>query len=892
MKWRDQVITPAEDAALTVSLAFLANRLLETDTVAWAMGLGQADKAKKLAVLRILAYPPKPIGEPWLSAWRLIEQQWDQSNQPTPGEAHALKRRITTGETSGALIAEVTDLLTPRIKLGPGGALAEKRRRAPKNIADLVAVQFDGERLVKPNDLGIAQISDLRFLMQLIDSLSQKLNGILSLASRLEWDTGAGLWQLGSLNRVYATAGNDDADEYGRGIASLVKTLDALLHRLSNLSPRQAQSIAALWEVADDSIHLRLWASAARSRSILSGDIVGARLRQLPPKAFWDLHHFPEIAEARAVRFGDFTQRDQRAIAQRLMRLPPAAMWRNHSRSAEELKHAREYWAVRELRRIQVAGFDLPARAASWLQQQANNFPELMGPIDQDEGFLTGPKAHFVSRKPDAQFDDLVGTERLESLEQQLKRARLHWDEDPAESAAAWITDGSNASQLLEDFEAAASNGLSYPNVWDRFGWSHLSVPDATQIKHGEILRVLRLLPQLNDKTRAVAIDGLTYWLSRAADADPEAPGLVRAWFAYWPDAVEATNRSKPSDRIDVEFEGLKAAPQEVPDIDTLNNPAGRMVGVFFSYLQAQKPPIFRLKSTARRMRSAIIAATGHAAIVATRRFVEAIQYFRYHDKKWTDAVLLPPLREESSHAVMLWRGLARRALHRDTLSVLSDEVINRISDSRLDRNSRSNLLFSVIVETLHSLRVKKKSSIAAAKIQQLLRNVDDETRASGASAVRRFVSDLAKPARGKRGATRESLFRRSAKPFLMNIWPQERSLTTPGVAKSFSDLPATSGEAFSEAVGVIERFLVPFDCWSLLDYGLYGDGEDGPRLNMINTPEKARALLQLLHQTVGTADGAVVPHDIGAALNRIREIDEGLSAAPTFRRLAAVARL
>ena len=125
-----------------------------------------------------------------------------------------------------------------------------------------------------------------------------------------------------------------------------------------------------------------------------------------------------------------------------------------------------------------------------------------------------------------------------------------------------------------------------------------------------------------------------------------------------------------------------------------------------------------------------------------------------------------------------------------------------------------------------------------------------------------------------------------------MNIWPQERSLTTPGVAKSFSDLPATSGEAFSEAVGVIERFLVPFDCWSLLDYGLYGDGEDGPRLNMINTPEKARALLQLLHQTVGTADGAVVPHDIGAALNRIREIDEGLSAAPTFRRLAAVARL
>ena len=32
----------------------------------------------------------------------------------------------------------------------------------------------------------------------------------------------------------------------------------------------------------------------------------------------------------------------------------------------------------------------------------------------------------------------------------------------------------------------------------------------------------------------------------------------------------------------------------------------------------------------------------------------------------------------------------------------------------------------------------------------------------------------------------------------------------TPGVSGAFADLPATSGEAFAEAVDRIERFLVP----------------------------------------------------------------------------------
>ncbi len=95
-----------------------------------------------------------------------------------------------------------------------------------------------------------------------------------------------------------------------------------------------------------------------------------------------------------------------------------------------------------------------------------------------------------------------------------------------------------------------------------------------------------------------------------------------------------------------------------------------------------------------------------------------------------------------------------------------------------------------------------------------------------------------------------------AARPFLERVWPQERSLATPGVARAFADLPATCGEAFAEAVDAIERFLVPFDCWSMSDYGLFGEeeGNGEAKLSQINDQQKAEAFLRLLDRTIGTA--------------------------------------
>lgn len=141
--------------------------------------------------------------------------------------------------------------------------------------------------------------------------------------------------------------------------------------------------------------------------------------------------------------------------------------------------------------------------------------------------------------------------------------------------------------------------------------------------------------------------------------------------------------------------------------------------------------------------------------------------------------------------------------------------------------------------------------------------------------------------------ATSEQHFISAAKPFLQEVWPQERSLTTQGISRAFAELPAVSQEAFVEAMQIIERFLVPFDCWSLIDYGLYGNviGIGENKLSIIDSLQKAEAFLRLLDLTIGTAEWSVIPHDLSEALDQIRKVAPKLEQNETFRRLATAAR-
>ena len=181
-----------------------------------------------------------------------------------------------------------------------------------------------------------------------------------------------------------------------------------------------------------------------------------------------------------------------------------------------------------------------------------------------------------------------------------------------------------------------------------------------------------------------------------------------------------------------------------------------------------------------------------------------------------------------------------------------------------------------------------------------MLRTLDDEVRASAANAIQQFIVQLSHqaPAEGSsEGVERKvsesaaALFRSAAAPFLREVWPQERSLATPGVSGALADLPAASGNAFVEAVDTIARFLVPFECWSTINFGLYGEDGTRKKLAMIDDAGKARAFLRLLDLTVGTSEGSVIPYDLSSALDQISATSPSLTNSAEYHRLAAAAR-
>lgn len=904
-------LDPQDRETCRTVIAFLNKRLAEQGTIDWALRLDLGQRVERIAVEELLTGPgARDLAEPWASAWRLIEESWSapQSEDRDGTTIYGIQRRLQAGDRSGAAVAAIVDLVAPRLKVEPIDEWRWnyiKKPRRPKTVEHILSASLTSGELIDLNVLELAKLDDIDFLISLANSLEAAVCRGLDIARRLGWDGSRLFVGLGLVNRVYYTQptrrGSEDGepDAYHRGIAPSVKLLHAVVARVAEVQPVAAQSSVRRWQADGSSVFVRLWSAMARSSDLVTPDVVASFLKSLEDRLFWNLHTFPEIAELRAARFGEFDRSSQNQIANRLRKGPPRNHWPKKTDKAK-VANARLYWAARELRRIEVAGGKLPIGAKNWLDGRQEQFADLPQ-MTVDTGFPEGARAMWISPKPDSRYDDLQGVARLQTLEAALATSRGGWDDDPAERANDWINQQGSAEKVLADFETTNNGGDDFPRVWNRFGWAHgprqqdgQEAQDTDQIE--EAGRVLGLLNQLSDVTLSSAIEGVCTWLDAWKNHAVGLPLAFPIWLRLWPIAIEATNR-RPEEHNNEELTVIADAEDNENDRHgsaALDTPAGKLTGFFFAawrtHVGPQKP--FHEGSELRQMRDTLIATDGRSGLLVRYRLIEYLPYFLHADPVWAQEHLVTPLLKHDGDALALWRAVARRTHFNKVLEIIGSAMAERANDRRLGRETRRRLVFSLVIESLHAFREGRQPAVPNQRIQQMLRTLDDEVRASAANAVQVFVRDLSnKLPPDEFSSTRDGLFRNAAAPFLREVWPQERSLATPGVSGALADLPAASGEAFAEAVDMIARFLVPFECWSMLDYGLYGDEDEAKKLAIISDEAKARALLKLLDLTVGTSEGAVIPHDLTDALDQILKVDPALSTSPVFRRLATAAR-
>ena len=892
-------LTEHDRGIFRASLAFLSGRMEERATIEWALKLKSNDSAKRVAVLEIINNPQIRLSEPWRTAWRLIEEFWANPPVESPGfmEVYNIQRRIRAGDRTGALIALIAKHVMPRLRIEEISDFQLQFRTLPKHprrVSDLLSATLTSGDVIDPEKSAIVSTAEETFLVSLANSLDSCVTAGIDIARRIGWDGTGGTWQLGSLNRVYFVRpaerpqGDHEPDEFHRGIAPSVKLLHAVVSRLADVDIAKAAEFVRRWKITGSAVHLRLWATFAQNPNFSSSNEISEKLLSIDDEQFWDLHNYPEIAELRAKSFSTLLPAEQAAITGRIKKLPPRKRWRRDIDPARR-ERARLYWAVRELRRIEIAGATLARRDKEWLNSHIDQSGDLIH-MRLDEGFVGMAAARWVGPNPDSRYDAIEGEERLKLLESALSSQRVGWDNDPAERASDWIRQPENTEKVLADLEKIGDGGTSFWRVWEAFGWAH----SPAQIEHTTATaeRVSALLLKLPDETLRHAIGGISHWLSTWKKQIVEFPNGLAVWSKAWPIAVEETNSDQSDDsEVDLNVTVRSSGDREPMDLDTLNTPSGKLVDVFLaacpSTLSNDRP--FVANTTLRTMRDTVVGATGRSGLIAQHRLIEHLPYFLLADPDWTKEQLLQPLTAENTQALALWRAIARRTQFQPVLNFIGGVMAERAVDPRLGRDTRSSLAFSLIVECLNASLESREPAVPYARIQQMIRSLDDEVRAFGAEAIQQFVSEVSATRTPK--VSPDYIFRSAARPFLKEVWPQERSLATPGVSRALADLPATAGDAFAEAVEAIERFLVPFECWSMIEYGLYGDVEGEKKLSQVITSENAAAFLKLLDLTIGTAEGSVIPHDLTDALDCISKSAPKLVDTQAYRRLATAAR-
>lgn len=265
----------------------------------------------------------------------------------------------------------IVNLVAPRLKVEPIDSFTWrfiKKPRRPKKVEHLLSASLTSRHLLDLNHLRLSELMDVSFLVTLANALEATMSHGLDMARRIGWNGTSDTWQLGSMHRIrYARypledRGQREPDATHRGIAPSVKLLHAVVTRLCELEPETARQFVQRWRLSGSPVHIRLWSEPTLNCRLISAQAVQGFLLGLDNHQFWGLHEFPEVAELRAVRFSDLELETKRAIIRRIRRLPPHNYWPREI-GREAIRDGRMYWAVREAKRIEVGGGDLPSNA-------------------------------------------------------------------------------------------------------------------------------------------------------------------------------------------------------------------------------------------------------------------------------------------------------------------------------------------------------------------------------------------------------------------------------------------------------------------------------------------------------------------------------------------------
>ena len=470
------------------------------------------------------------------------------------------------------------------------------------------------------------------------------------------------------------------------------------------------------------------------------------------------------------------------------------------------------------------------------------------------------------------------------------KTARAH---DPKRGALAWLAEPGNPGTIVHELADDAASAVEHKAIWVPLLEAHAShsgttAPNRATTEFEEILLLCGLLCRLSDETLEVALSASCSWLSRRSDTAMQTSKATALWHRLWNLAIARPGSAeraiaKPADETLL---------QPLTELAPLGHPCSPLTDAWLALVQRRRADaaVFAIGSDARAMRDSVETAPAPVRTIARYRLLADLNWLVTIDERWVDEFVLAPLLDLASPEQPLWAVVASRRQRPEVLARIADAMARVASDRRHEAGTRKGAAIQLVLDGLWARKDGRPPMLGRNRVQQMLRTVDEPTRTAAAEMLPRFLTDSERPDEENTDAHRSrraELYRSTVGPFLQTTWPQEVSLSTPGVSRAFSRIPTVAGNAFVDAATTVARFLLPYDCWSMLDYGFHPSA-DRESLDLIEGPERADALLNVLDRTVGTAPSAVVPLELGDALARIEQVAPELGTTRAYRRLVS----
>jgi hypothetical protein len=874
----------AEQQIRRTTWAFADGRFEKKEVVEWALALTSDQETERSLLRDLYSRQQKIVREPYALAWRCIFEYWRSPDGQTANDAFLIKRELRQGAHQRETIKLIVDAVRPWLKVETARRFQvtspSELPKKPKHLKHLLYASISSGSRLSPGDVGLSEISDRDFLLELATALNAAvLSGLIlaKMIGSISKDMDITNWLV---RRVYFVPpaqhpeGGGEPDRYSDGFAPSIKLMFASMERLAEIDVDAASRVVASWDVGGWTVYRRLWAAAARDPRLAEPTEVASFLTQLDDREFWNAGSYPEFAELRAVRWNTLVPSAVSGLERRLLKGEPAKQVPSGV-PKDEIPNYKRRHIVNELRRIEAGGGVLSPKASLWLERSLNE-------LDADQlpdapltlGFNQGVRLVTRDRTISQTFNGIGSSRLLDELAKSLSDDG--WD-DRSENAADFI--GANAATILKLLSDSTDTAIA-TKIWQAFGHrfrpTDLNVgPDrATAEDANKVPVALQACRTINRERPDVlmgAVEGLTTFINNWDRLLGEDEDFRRSWLTLWPYAVMKSNeRGSASTALS-------------------NRAFGTPVGQMIWAMIGMSPRIRKGENPMSEglwpaILSAVENAEGEAKLEAQYVLVRDIGYFYAASPDWASRNLVMPL--ITSGSADLWEAFGTGNLPQyDLMRQIAEAIVKATTMSELPSKTKRDLAERIIWSTIFDRKEGKVPAVPLALTQQMLRMGGDEVRSQ---VVRSLIELLKKDDDTFDQKARFDL----AKSIFQDVWPKELTLSSRTVSEELAELPAAAGEFYADAADLVMPYLTPFDCWSMWEYGLMDelDEPDGA-YKIINTPAKAAALLAILDRTVGGEDGAIIPDGLQNALAHVASLYPKLEKDARFQRLVTLNR-